>query len=96
MSKEMPGVWSKEATQKAVKETNTETHYSRNLEVFKPVNIKMLVDFSADLQKDSVYQMMIYPNGQIRVGIFNEQGSGSSYLSVEKDNLKEGVHFVFE
>ena len=96
MKEKMPGVWSKEATEKAVDKTITEAGYSKNLEVFKPVNIKIVVDFSADLKKDSVYQMLMYPNGKIRVGIFNEQGNGTSYLSVEKDNFKEGVHFIFK
>ena len=105
----LPGIHSAKDMEMAEKNANAEFAFSRKLEVFQPVKIRLLVDLSeiepelkeydddGNLEKDSVCQIILDPSGTISIGIFNEQGNGTSYLEINNPKqFKEGVHFAFE
>ena len=71
--------------------------YSKKLEIFKPVNIKLLKNLSdCEINIGEIVQLCATP-ANVHLGRFSINGSGKCFFIVNKKgtNLIEGKDFLF-
>ncbi len=107
MKEKMQGSWTKNDVKNATESSNKQSGYSVELKPFQPKNIKMLVnlseieptakEYNEDIEKDTICQINMTPDGRMSIGFYSKSGNGISYYEIERpEKFKEGVHFEFK
>jgi len=85
----MRGLYTQQIIDREVGRANQKL--SQPLNIFEPKDVRLLKNISGYGKKGTICQVCMYPDGSVRLGYFNSNGSGGG----GKMSSIEGIDFKF-